>query len=52
MADLKEAKTLKQQIVVIGTCVVGLLVGGFNAVLPSIDAAEPARTETATFALG
>ncbi len=52
MTDLKEIKTLKRKIVVIGICVVGLLLGGFNAVLPSIAAAEPAHTETATFALG
>ncbi len=52
MRYLNKTQTLKRKIVAIGACVVGLLLGGIKAMTLPIEAAVPAHTETATFALG
>ena len=71
MADLINATTPVQRILVVVVCFVGLVLGalllasreektvalaetelGARVATPPIDAAAPARTETATFALG
>ena len=41
-----------RNIVVIGTCIAGLLLGGVAGGVFPVDTAAASRTETATFALG